>query len=199
VFEFRKYIQNLTMTKRISSALTFGTLVLLCVAQGILVEAFVPSVQSAVRTGSGLFRVIKPTVQPLRVASAVASDGDSSASLSSAEENKKERKQLIRKEGGLFSFYTKFGGLNLFALWHFFVSVTLGIPWYIALMVYQFFQLITGNRFDRQRKIPILISQVWGVSLMHLTRSFPVIEGREILEKFYKEYVVSCGVVYFLL
>lgn len=40
---------------------------------------------------------------------------------------------------------------------------------------------------DKMRRIPIFLSQIWGTVLMRLTRSFPTIEGREILEKYYKE------------
>jgi hypothetical protein len=111
----------------------------------------------------------------------------STADLSPAEQKKKERRERIRKEGGRFAFDTKYGALNPYAIYYGLVSIFLGIPWYLALTTYQFFQFVTRGRFDKQRIIPVFISQVWGTWLMHLTRCFPKIENRDILSNFYKE------------
>lgn len=39
----------------------------------------------------------------------------------------------------------------------------------------------------RQRRIPVFLSHVWGVTLMHLTRCYPTIKNPEVLQNFYKE------------
>ena len=94
---------------------------------------------------------------------------------------------MIRKEGGLFAFNTKYGALNLYSIYYGAVAILLGIPWFIALTLYQLFAKITNDKFDKQRKIPNFISQTWGVLLLRLTRSYPEIVNGDILKKFYKE------------
>jgi hypothetical protein len=121
---------------------------------------------------------------PLLSAAAVGSDDVSSSS--SVKESKWDR---VRREGGMFSIHTKYGGLNPFGLWYGVVAVTLGIPWYIAMTICQIFYKITGERFDRVRRIPIFITQIWGTLLLRLTHCYPKMEGLDILRKFYKEYV----------
>ena len=37
------------------------------------------------------------------------------------------------------------------------------------------------------RKIPIFLSQIWGVLLLRLTRSYPKIENMDKLKDFYKQ------------
>ena len=80
------------------------------------------------------------------------SDDDATTSSKSAPETsyKKKKKTLkeLRKEGGPFSFNTPIGALNLFAVYYFFVSVALGIPWVISCKFCQLLYWITGNRFD---------------------------------------------------
>ena len=97
------------------------------------------------------------------------------------------KKEMIRQQGGPFSVSTKYGGLNLFSLWYGFVAIALGIPWYALLTTYQLIQKLTGNRFDRDRKIPTLLNHVWGISLLRLTFCYPNIINRHILTKFYNE------------
>ncbi len=104
----------------------------------------------------------------------------------------KQRQKLeyIQSEGGRFSFNTKYGALNPFAIYYGITSILLGLPWFMALTVYQFLQLITFGRFDRLRRIPVMLNQLWGESLMALTRCRPEMIHRDILQKFYKEYVL---------
>jgi hypothetical protein len=122
--------------------------------------------------------------------SITASEGDAISSesqeLSLAEQNKK----LIRKEGGRFTFNTKYGALNPYAIFYGLTSILLGIPWFLAMTMCQFFYLITGNRIDRNRSLPIRITQIWGTTLLTLTRNWPKLENYDILQKFYKEYVL---------
>ena len=95
------------------------------------------------------------------------------------------RKQ-IREEGGRFAFNTKYGALNPFAIYYGFVAIALGIPWYCALSLYQVFAWVTRGKLDPQRRIPIFITQVWGTTLLHLTRCYPKMENADILRKFYQ-------------
>lgn len=107
--------------------------------------------------------------------------------LSKADLVKKERRELIRNEGGRWAFDTKYGALNPFAIYYGLTSILLGFPWYLALSVYQALQWLTRYRFDKNRSIPIFINHVWGVTLMRLTRCYPRMENTEILRNFYKE------------
>jgi len=116
-------------------------------------------------------------------------DGDAvnndPAATDSGKRNKKSWKEL-RKEGGPFTLNTPIGALNPFALYYFFVSVGLGIPWFFICKFLQMMYWITGNRFDKQRRIPIFFGHCWGMTLMRLTRCYPVIKNREIVSEFFK-------------
>lgn len=114
-------------------------------------------------------------------------DASNTAEKSSTLTKQQQRLQLIRQEGGPLSFNTKFGALNPFAIYYGVTSIVLGLPWFAALTMYQLFQFITFGRFDKLRRIPIHLNQLWGESLMFLTRCFPEMERRDILKKFYKE------------
>jgi hypothetical protein len=61
------------------------------------------------------------------------------------------------------------------------------LPWFAALTMYQLFQFVTFGRFDKLRRVPIFLNQLWGETLMLLTRCYPVMESRDILKRFYKE------------
>lgn len=63
---------------------------------------------------------------------------------------KKELWKQLRKEGGLFTFNTRVGALNPFAIYYGLVSILLGIPWFFALKCCQFMYFITGGRFDKK-------------------------------------------------
>ena len=144
---------------------------------GPSVQGFAPSTTLTSR------RTHVPTSEAPRLfgaSTALTSEGSSpSPSTSKAEQ--------LRAEGGLFSFNTKYGALNPFAIYYGTVAILLGIPWFLALSLYQCFRFVTRGKFDKQRLIPILITQVWGTALMILTRSLPKIENREVLKKFFKE------------
>lgn len=94
---------------------------------------------------------------------------------------------LVRSQGGRLSFSTKYGALNPFAIYYGLVAIILGIPWFAALSACQFLYLITGGRVDKMRQLPIFFSHLWGVVLGKLTRTIPKFEGKQILERFYKE------------
>ncbi|KAG7360983.1 1-acyl-sn-glycerol-3-phosphate acyltransferase [Nitzschia inconspicua] len=100
---------------------------------------------------------------------------------------KKKTYQELRAEGGPFTFNTPIGALNPFALYYGITSIVLGIPWFISCKLCQLLYFITGNRFDKKRRIPVFLSHVWGVTLMRLTRCYPTIKNLDILQDFYKE------------
>ena len=131
---------------------------------------------------SATTKALNPNDAPLGSAAPAAE-----TPLTAAEKKKQERKALIRKEGGLFAFDTKYGALNPFAIYYGLVSIILGIPWFIALTLCQLMYKITGDRFDRRRRIVITITHVWGTLLMRLTHCFPKIENHKTLLDFYKE------------
>lgn len=101
--------------------------------------------------------------------------------------SKAQRKALIRQEGGPLAFDTKYGALNPFAIYYGLTSIALGLVWYVALVLYQGLRFITRGRLDPYRRIPIFLNQIWGESLLILTRCRPVMERRDILKKFYRE------------
>lgn len=119
--------------------------------------------------------------------SAVAASDSNSVTRSAKDLKKQQLKELIRKEGGRFAFNTKYGALNPFAIYYGIVAILLGIPWFFALLGCQLFYFITGNRLDKQRRIPITITQAWGVTLMRLTRMWPKMENMDVLRNFYNE------------
>jgi len=100
---------------------------------------------------------------------------------------KKKTLADLREEGGPLSFNTPIGALNLFAIYYFFVSVGLGIPWFVSVKIWQFLHFISGGRFDPKRRIPITIGHIWGMTVLRLTRCYPVIKNREIVNEFFKK------------
>jgi len=98
---------------------------------------------------------------------------------------------LVRSQGGRLSFSTKYGALNPFAIYYGLVAIFLGIPWFLALTACQCLYFVTGGRVDKMRRFPIFFSHLWGVVLGRLTGTMPKFEGKEILDRFYKEYVIT--------
>ena len=90
----------------------------------------------------------RPSYSSLSIAT--TSSGDDSAETLTAAQKKKEQRKLIRQEGGLFAFNTKYGALNPFAIYYGLVAIFLGIPWFFALCFCQLFYLVTGNKIDKQ-------------------------------------------------
>jgi hypothetical protein len=134
--------------------------------------------------------VLSPSI--LSVGSVAASSSSTSSDVSVQKEQQtreQERDALIHQQGGLFTVRTKYGALNPYAVYYGTVSILLGLPWFLALTAYQLFALVTRNKFDQNRKIPVYMNQVWGTLLLRLTRSYPTMENRQVLVDFYKEYV----------
>jgi 1-acyl-sn-glycerol-3-phosphate acyltransferase len=51
----------------------------------------------------------------------------------------------------------------------------------------QFFYFITRGKIDKQRKMPIFVSQCWGEALLTLTRMWPKIRNQDVLQRFYQQ------------
>lgn len=90
-----------------------------------------------------------------------------------------------KKDGGKFSFQTKYGRLNPFAIYYGTTAILLGLPWFVGLTLCKLFYKITGERWDVNKRMPHFISHLWGMSLLRLSRSYPKVEGREILAEFF--------------
>lgn len=101
-------------------------------------------------------------------------------SPSDGENNKSEK-------NGLFTFKTKYGYLNPYAIYYGLVSILLGLPWFVALTLCDIFYKITNNKFDKMRRVPVFFSHIWGTFLLRLSRSYPEIEGYDKLKEFYKQ------------
>jgi len=92
---------------------------------------------------------------PSSLAIATSSSGDESVDTGrvdtgATEQKKKERKALIRQEGGIFAFDTKYGALNPFAIYYGLVAIFLGMPWFLGLSMCQIFYFVTRNKIDKQ-------------------------------------------------
>jgi len=133
---------------------------------------------NAYRESTSLFphprRQDSRSLGPQSLASAVPSEGDISSNAKG-------------KDGGILSFGTKYGRLNPFAIYYGTVAILLGLPWFVGLTICQLFYKVTGNRLDKNKRLPHFISHLWGMSLLRLSRSFPKIEGEENLTKFFSE------------
>lgn len=118
--------------------------------------------------------------------SSAVPDSNSSSSSSAKKSNRATRSEL-RKEGGIFSFDTPIGALNIYGLVYGLTAIGLGLVWYAITMFWKLIHFISGKRFDKMHRIPIFVAHCWGRALMNLTLADPKIENRDILEKFYKE------------
>lgn len=67
-----------------------------------------------------------------------------------ADATKEELKQQALKEGGLFTFTTRYGALNPYAIFYGVTSIFLGLFWYAALTVIQLLYTVTGGRVDKR-------------------------------------------------
>ena len=87
------------------------------------------------------------------------STSDSTSSEDVYAKKKKTLKEL-RAEGGITTFNTSIGALNLFAIYYFFVSVALGIPWVIFCKCWQIVHWLSRGRFDpRVRFAKVIVAQ----------------------------------------
>jgi hypothetical protein len=102
-------------------------------------------------------------------------------------QEKEERLKKIRAVGGPLSFNTKYGAINPFGVYWLLLSSSLGLVWFTLLQICRLFYWVTGNRLDKNKRIPIFFSHVWGTLLLRLSHSYPQIENREILNDLYSK------------
>lgn len=155
-----------------------------------------PSAGSSIvgRSGKSQLFFVQPKVSSTTLTTslpAASASGDNATASDKSTPDKKKTIQELRAEGGPFSFNTPIGALNPYAIYYFFVSVALGIPWVISGSVCQFLYKITGNRFDPKRRVPIFFGHCWGMALMRLTRCYPTIKGQELVVDYYKKNTVN--------
>jgi len=128
------------------------------------------------------------------VSTSLPSDGNSggviteeTTAVDKKRQIKKERLKKIRSIGGPLAFDTKYGALNPFGIYWLLVSSSLGLVWFTLLQCCRLFYWVTGNRFDKSRRIPIFFGHVWGTLLMRLSRSYPEMENREVLNDLFQK------------
>jgi hypothetical protein len=71
--------------------------------------------------------------------------------------------QKARTEGGRFSFNTKYGALNPYAIYYGLTSIFLGLFWYVALTGIHFLYFITRGRIDKR------VSRIMASSILKVT------------------------------
>lgn len=76
--------------------------------------------------------------------------------------------------------------MNLFGLFFGIVGVSLGVLWWLGLAFCQLFQFITRQKFDPQWRLPVEVSNLWGIFTLGLTNCYPVVTGKENLKAIYK-------------
>ena len=140
-------------------------------------DAFSFQQNQSLKSSTSLFPQARSTSVFHQATTAAASEDNGGVSI----------KEKIRADGGRFSFNSKYGALNPFAIYYGVTSILLGLPWFVELMCINLFYKLTRNKVDKSKRLPIFFSHIWGVLLMFFSRSFPQIEGIEKLEKFYKE------------
>jgi len=103
-------------------------------------------------------------------------------------QKKKRRDEMekLRKEGGVFSFRTPLGALNLYGIYYTLTAVLIGFYWYTATTLWRFVHFLSRKKFDSKHFIPVLISHSWGRLTMKLTFQEPKFENCNILKEFYK-------------
>lgn len=67
------------------------------------------------------------------------------------------------------------------------VAISLGIIWYASLCACQLMYLITRNKVDKYRRVPITFSQIWGATLLRLMGCSPKVTGLDNLKAAFKE------------
>jgi hypothetical protein len=129
---------------------------------------------------------LSDNTQPGRTASIVAQEAEETKGKDKIDE-KKELLQKIRAVGGPTSFLTKFGAMNMFGVYWLLLSSSLGLVWFSLLQICRLFYWFSGDRLDRNKRIPIFFSHVWGTLLLRLSHSYPQIENRDLLKDIYSK------------
>lgn len=85
---------------------------------------------------------------------------------------KEQLQQQALKEGGLFTFNTKYGALNPYAIYYGLTSIFLGIFWYAALTAIQFLYFVTRGRVDKRVSWIVILRRINLMSFRSLTACF---------------------------
>lgn len=83
--------------------------------------------------------------------------------------------------------------LNWYGMMYGSLAIFLGIFWYIGMVLCDLMYKVMppwGNKtkerwFDPNRRLPITISHLWGMTVMAITGCLPIIKGRENLKMLY--------------
>jgi len=129
---------------------------------------------------------VSDNTQSGHTASIVAQEVEETTGKDKIDE-KKELLQKIRAVGGPTSFLTKFGAMNMFGVYWLLLSSSLGLVWFSLLQICRLFYWLSGDRLDRNKRIPIFFSHVWGTLLLCLSHSYPQIENQELLKDLYSK------------
>jgi len=129
-----------------------------------------------------------PLTRLNNAASATASSSPSGDNGESVVKSAKEVNwKKAKAEGGPFTFRTKYGALNPYAIYYGVTSIFLGLFWYAALLGLDLLYFLSRGRFDKRRRLVNFFSQMWGETLMRFVWARPKFEGRHILKEFYKK------------
>ena len=173
-------MKSSTTTRAASAAL------LLAAAHSPTTLAFSPSSHVVHHSPTVAIQTRRTSLHLSAAAVATPSNDDSSSSSTVALTKQQKRMQQIRKEGGITALNTKFGAVNLYAIYHGLVSIALGLVWFVALTFSKLFYKLTGDRLDKKRRLPVFCSHVWGTLLMLFTWSFPKVENGDVIKEFHK-------------
>lgn len=75
--------------------------------------------------------------------------------------------------------------LNIFGMIYGSIAIITSSLWYSITLLLQFFYLITRNKFDPNRRLPVMTAHTWGMFLLLVTRSDPIVTGRENMDEYY--------------
>jgi len=75
--------------------------------------------------------------------------------------------------------------LNIFGMIYGSIAIITSSLWYSITLLLQFFYFITRNKFDPNRRLPVMTAHTWGMFLLLVTRSDPIVTGRENMDEYY--------------
>jgi len=135
------------------------------------------------QSGHAFSSIRRPSLKTTKLASAAAT-------AEVLPNNNQSWKDLFSSElqSRPLAFNTKYGALNPFGIFYGLTSIILGLVWYAGIQSCRLFYLLTGNRFDKNKRLPIFFGHVWGVLLMRLTNCYPKIYNKEIIDELYKKH-----------
>lgn len=112
---------------------------------------------------------------------------DDGASSSDVDDNSKDLPLAERpfNPGPEFEYGSSGLKQNIFGTYYGAVAISLGIVWWMSLKACDIFYKLTRNTIDVNRRVPVVLSQLWGVALMSLTGCYPKITGQENVKEIF--------------